>query len=162
MEHLCVYYSNCHSDSHGKDRKDSNKTVYWYNEWNIHTDFKGTSTRIPMQPSVKSALRSSLSLHLEPTNFRYRRKPSAICSVHHAAESLSHACLQHHNKPHSNRTAENKEAIFINLSFIYFYLFKKKKKSKNYVDSLCFIIILSWTTEQLCLHVFHVYNVLYI
>lgn len=34
--------------------------------------------------------------------------------------------------------------------------------SKNYVDRLCFVIILSWTTEQLCLHVFHVYNVLYI
>lgn len=98
-----------------------------------------------MQPSVKSALRSSLSLHLEPTNFRYRRKPSAICSVHHAAEYLSHACLQHHNKPHSNRTAENKEAIFINLIILYLFLLvkKKKKKSKNYVDSLCFIIILS-------------------
>lgn len=54
-------------------------------QWNL------CSTRIPMQPSLKSALRFSWSLHLETTTFRYRRKPSAICSVH---QSLSppHVC----------------------------------------------------------------------
>lgn len=49
----------------------------------------------------ESAFRSSLSLHFEPTTFRYHRKPSATCSVHHAAEYLSLARPLYHNKPHS-------------------------------------------------------------
>lgn len=71
-----------------------------------------------MQPSLENALRFSWSLYLEPTTFRYHRKPSAIYSVH---QSLSPPCLPHHSKPHSYRTAENKEAILINLIIIYLF-----------------------------------------
>lgn len=116
---------------------------------------------IPMQRTLENALRFSWSLYLEPTTFRYRRKPSAIYSVH---QSLSPPCLPHHSKPHSYRTAENKEAILISLIIIYLFtlVLKKKKNEQKWCRQLVFHHTLSWTTEQLCLHVFHVYNVLYI
>lgn len=106
---------NCHSDSHGKGSpRFKRDVVYWYSNgtstWISNAAFSQECTQIFIKPS------------LQPTTFRYRRKPSAICSVHHAAEYLSHARLPYHNKPHYNRTAENKEAIFINLIIIYLFI----------------------------------------
>lgn len=100
----------------------SSGTVHWYSNGTFTQILKEPLLRIPMQPSLKSALGFSWSLHLEPTTFRYRRKPSAICSVHHVAEYVSPTHLPHHSKPHSNRTAENKEAILINLIIVYLFI----------------------------------------
>lgn len=70
-----------YSHAHGKDHRVSSGTVYWYSN--------GTSAQILMESLLGSqcslhlrVLRFSWSLHLKPTTFRYRRKSSAICSVH--------------------------------------------------------------------------------
>lgn len=87
------------------------------------------SRRILTQPSLQNALGFSWSLYLEPTTFRYRRKPSALSpapSVHHACHTTVNLTLP--------GTAENKEAIWIDLIIIYLFILVGKK---NYVQKRC-------------------------
>ena len=69
----------------------------------------------------------SWSLHLEQTNLQV---PPKTLSNLMSSPSLSTICLPHHNKPHSYRTAENKEAILINLIIIYLFILVLKKWAK--------------------------------
>lgn len=78
-----------------------------------------------MQPSLKSALRFSWSLHFE-TNLQV--PPKTLSNLFSSPESLSTTCWPHHNKPHSHRTAENKEALLINLIIIYLFILVLKNE----------------------------------
>lgn len=105
---------------------------WWDSSHTACRDFSSDSDgsrRISTQPSLQNALGFSWSLYLEPTTFRYRRKPSALSpapSVHHACHTTVNLTLP--------GTAENKEAIWIDLIIIYLFILVGKK---NNVQKRC-------------------------